>query len=148
MNPPVVATSRRRAHRPGCGNLTAAALARIRSSLGADVRSGLAGRAWTNGGESHWLVVPEVRAQVQSRPASGAPTGADAIALTPDERSLQDAQRVVRLCAAGLLPAVSRLLVFGGYPDRLKLQKFAGWIAVQKPFSADSFYQSPAGQLR
>ena len=48
-----------------------AALARIRSSLVARVRSGLADGAWTGGGESHWLVVPELRALVQSRPAFG-----------------------------------------------------------------------------
>jgi len=48
-----------------------AALARIRSSLIARVRSGLAGGAWTGAGESHWLVVPELRALVQSRPAFG-----------------------------------------------------------------------------
>ena len=48
-----------------------AALARIRASLVTRVRSGLAGGAWTRAGESHWLVVPELRALVQSRPAFG-----------------------------------------------------------------------------
>jgi hypothetical protein len=48
-----------------------AALARIRASLVARVRSGLAGGAWTGAGESHWLVVPELDALVQSRPAFG-----------------------------------------------------------------------------
>lgn len=48
-----------------------AALGRVRASLVARVRSGLAGGAWTVGGESHWLVVPDLRALVQSRPAFG-----------------------------------------------------------------------------
>jgi hypothetical protein len=48
-----------------------AALARIRASLVARVRSGLAGGAWTDAGESHWLVVPALRALVESRPAFG-----------------------------------------------------------------------------
>jgi hypothetical protein len=48
-----------------------AALARIRASLLARLRSGLAGGAWTGAGESHWLVVPELRALLQSRPAFG-----------------------------------------------------------------------------
>lgn len=48
-----------------------AALARIRASLVTCVRSGLAGGAWTVAGESHWLIVPELRALAQSRPAYG-----------------------------------------------------------------------------
>ena len=48
-----------------------AALASIRASLVARVRSGLAGGTWTDAGESHWLVVPKVRALVRSRPAVG-----------------------------------------------------------------------------
>jgi hypothetical protein len=48
-----------------------AALARIRASLAARVRSGLAGGSWTGAGESHWLVVPDLRALVESRPAFG-----------------------------------------------------------------------------
>lgn len=47
------------------------ALARIRASLVGRVRSGVAGGEWTDGGETHWLVVPAVRALVQSRPAFG-----------------------------------------------------------------------------
>lgn len=48
-----------------------AALVRIRASLAARVRSGLGGGAWTGAGESHWLVVPDLRALVESRPAFG-----------------------------------------------------------------------------
>lgn len=48
-----------------------AALARIRASLATRVRSDLAGGAWTIAGESHWLVVPELAALVQSRVAFG-----------------------------------------------------------------------------
>lgn len=48
-----------------------AALARIRTSLVARVRSNLAGGAWTVAGESHWLVVPELRDLVQARPVIG-----------------------------------------------------------------------------
>jgi hypothetical protein len=48
-----------------------AALARIRASLVTRVRSDLAGGAWTIAGESHWLVVPELTALVQSRVAFG-----------------------------------------------------------------------------
>jgi hypothetical protein len=48
-----------------------AALVRIRASLVTRVGSGLAGGAWMGGGESHWLVVPELRALVQTRPAFG-----------------------------------------------------------------------------
>lgn len=48
-----------------------AALARIRASLVTRLRSGLAGGAWTGAGESHWLVVPAVRALVQSQSAFG-----------------------------------------------------------------------------
>lgn len=35
------------------------------------MRSGLASGAWTDTGDSHWLVVPELRALVHSRPAFG-----------------------------------------------------------------------------
>jgi hypothetical protein len=45
------------------------ALARVRASLVTRVRSDLAGGAWTVAGESHWLVVPELRALAQSRSA-------------------------------------------------------------------------------
>jgi hypothetical protein len=48
-----------------------AALARLQASLVARVRSGLGSGAWTGTGDSHWLVVPELRALVQSRPAFG-----------------------------------------------------------------------------
>jgi hypothetical protein len=48
-----------------------AALAAIRSSLAARLRSGLGSGTWTSAGESHWLVVPEVRALVERRPAFG-----------------------------------------------------------------------------
>jgi hypothetical protein len=48
-----------------------AALARIRASLVTRVRSDLAGGAWTIAGESHWLVVPDLPALVQSRAAFG-----------------------------------------------------------------------------
>lgn len=48
-----------------------AALARIRASLVTRVRSDVAGGAWTIAGESHWLVVPELPALVQSRAAFG-----------------------------------------------------------------------------
>jgi hypothetical protein len=48
-----------------------AALAKLRASLVTRVRSDLAGGAWTIAGESHWLVVPELRALVQSRSAFG-----------------------------------------------------------------------------
>lgn len=48
-----------------------AALAWIRASLIARVQAGLAGGTWTDAGESHWLVVPAVRALVQSRSAVG-----------------------------------------------------------------------------
>ncbi len=48
-----------------------AALASIRASLVTRARSGLPGGAWTVAGESHWLVVPELRALVQSRSAFG-----------------------------------------------------------------------------
>ena len=48
-----------------------AALARIRASLVTRVRSDLAGGAWTVAGESYLLVVPELRALVQSRSAFG-----------------------------------------------------------------------------
>lgn len=47
------------------------AVARIRASLARRVRSGLAGGAWTDAGESHWLVVPELNRLVESRPAFG-----------------------------------------------------------------------------
>lgn len=47
------------------------ALARIRASLVARVRSNLAGGAWTIAGESHWLVVPELRDLRHSRPVFG-----------------------------------------------------------------------------
>jgi hypothetical protein len=46
-----------------------AALERIRASLTQRIRSGLAGGEWSAVDEAHWLVVPEVRALVQSRPA-------------------------------------------------------------------------------
>ena len=48
-----------------------AALASIRASLVTRVRSDLAGGAWTVAGESHWLVVPNLRVLVQSRSAFG-----------------------------------------------------------------------------
>lgn len=48
-----------------------AALARIRASLVTRARSDVAGGAWTIAGESHWLVVPELRALAQSRAAFG-----------------------------------------------------------------------------
>jgi hypothetical protein len=48
-----------------------AAVARLRESLAARVRSGLAGGVWASAGESHWLVVPELRGLVESRPAFG-----------------------------------------------------------------------------
>jgi hypothetical protein len=48
-----------------------AALAKIRASLVTRVSSDLAGGAWTIAGESHWLVVPDPRALVRSRPAFG-----------------------------------------------------------------------------
>ena len=48
-----------------------AAVARLRASLAARVRSGLAGGVWASAGESHWLVVPELRGLVESRPAFG-----------------------------------------------------------------------------
>ena len=47
------------------------ALARIRASLVARVRSGLGGGTWTVAGESHWLVVPVVHALERSRPTFG-----------------------------------------------------------------------------
>ncbi len=47
------------------------AVARIRASLAARVRSGLAGGVWAGAGESHWLVVPDLRGLVESRPAFG-----------------------------------------------------------------------------
>jgi hypothetical protein len=47
------------------------ALAAIRASLVSRVRSGLAGGAWTDAGDSHWLVLPELRALTHSRPAVG-----------------------------------------------------------------------------
>ena len=47
------------------------AVARIRESLATRVRSGLAGGAWTDAGESHWLVVPELHGLIESRPAFG-----------------------------------------------------------------------------
>jgi hypothetical protein len=48
-----------------------AAVTRIRASLTARIRSGLAGGAWTSAGESHWLVVAELRGLIESRPAFG-----------------------------------------------------------------------------
>jgi hypothetical protein len=48
-----------------------ASLASIRASLVARVQSGLAGGTWNDAGESHWLVVPAMRALVQSRSAVG-----------------------------------------------------------------------------
>lgn len=48
-----------------------AALAKIRASLVTRARSNLAGGTWTIAGESHWLVVPELRALVASRPGFG-----------------------------------------------------------------------------
>ena len=48
-----------------------AALATIRASLVTRVRSGLAGGAWTVAGESHWLVVPDLRTLARSRSAFG-----------------------------------------------------------------------------
>jgi hypothetical protein len=48
-----------------------AALAKIRASLLTRVNSDLAGGAWTTAGASHWLVVPELRALVESRSAFG-----------------------------------------------------------------------------
>jgi len=47
------------------------ALAAIRSSLVARVRSGLGSGAWSSAGESHWLVVPDLRALVAARLAFG-----------------------------------------------------------------------------
>lgn len=47
------------------------ALAKIRASLITRVRSDLAGGAWTLAGEAHWLVVPDLRALVQSGSAFG-----------------------------------------------------------------------------
>jgi hypothetical protein len=47
------------------------AVARIRASLATRVRSRLAGGAWTDAGETHWLVVPELNRLVESRPAFG-----------------------------------------------------------------------------
>ena len=48
-----------------------AVLGRIRTSLVARVRAGLGGGAWTGAGESHWLVVPDLRTLMRSRPAFG-----------------------------------------------------------------------------
>jgi hypothetical protein len=48
-----------------------AALARLRASLAARVRSGFAGGIWTVAGDSHWLVVPELRALAEPRPVYG-----------------------------------------------------------------------------
>jgi hypothetical protein len=48
-----------------------AAVAKLRASLAARVRSGLAGGVWAGARESHWLVVPELRGLVESRPAFG-----------------------------------------------------------------------------
>lgn len=48
-----------------------AAVARIRASLAARVHGSLGGGSWTDAGEAHWLVVPDPRALVESRPAFG-----------------------------------------------------------------------------
>jgi hypothetical protein len=47
------------------------ALAKIRSSLVSRVGAGLGSGVWTAAGESHWLVVPRLRALTRSRPAFG-----------------------------------------------------------------------------
>ena len=48
-----------------------AAVARIRALLVTRIRAGLAGGAWADAGESHWLVVPSLGALVQSRAVFG-----------------------------------------------------------------------------
>jgi hypothetical protein len=48
-----------------------ATLARIRTLLAGRVGSGLGSGAWTVAGESHWLVVPELRRLVRSQPVFG-----------------------------------------------------------------------------
>jgi hypothetical protein len=48
-----------------------AALARLRASLAARVRSGFAGGTWTVAGDSHWLVVPALSALAQRGPVFG-----------------------------------------------------------------------------
>lgn len=48
-----------------------AALVRIQRSLVTRVHSGLGGGVWTQGGESHWLVVTEMGALIESRPVTG-----------------------------------------------------------------------------
>jgi hypothetical protein len=47
------------------------ALVTIRASLVSRVRSGFGGGAWTDGGDSHWLVLPEPRDLGRPRPAVG-----------------------------------------------------------------------------
>lgn len=47
------------------------ALAKIRASLVHRVHSGLAGGTWRAAAESHWLVVPALRALAASRPTFG-----------------------------------------------------------------------------
>jgi hypothetical protein len=48
-----------------------AALARLRASLAARVRSGFAGGIWTVAGDSHWLVVPELSVLASPGPVFG-----------------------------------------------------------------------------